>query len=158
MKWSVGTKIGAGYALALIILVILGLVSYRNTTGLIEAAQMKTHAYQVLENIENVLSVLKDAETGARGYIITGAERYLDPYQSGISTVHQTMQNLRELIADNSNQQQRIDALEPLITAKLTVLKEVIDLRKSKGFDAALKVVLTAVSYTHLRAHETRHD
>ena len=45
MKWSVGTKIGAGYALALAILLILGVVSYRNTTGLIEAAQMKAHTY-----------------------------------------------------------------------------------------------------------------
>jgi len=143
MKWSVGTKIGAGYALALIILVILGVVSYRTTTGLIDAAQMRAHSYQVLDSIEKVLSALEDAETGQRGYVITGEERYLDPYQSGIVTVHQTTQSLRELTADNPNQQQRIDALEPLITAKLTELKETIDLRKSKGFDAAVKVVLT---------------
>jgi len=143
MKWSVGTKIGAGYALALIILIILGLVSYRNTTGLIEAAKMETHTYQVLENLERVVSALKDAETGQRGYLITGKDRYLEPYQTGTSEVNQTIQHLRELTADNPKQQRRLDALGPLIAAKLAELKETIDLRKTKGFDAALKVVLT---------------
>jgi len=143
MKWTVGTKIAAGYALALIILVILGVVSYRNTTGLIEAAQMKTHTYQVIENLGRVLSNLKDAEAGQRGYIIIGEDRYLEPYQTGTSAVNETVQNLRALTADNPNQQRRIDALGPLIAAKLAELKETIALRKSKGFDAAVKVVRT---------------
>jgi methyl-accepting chemotaxis protein len=143
MKWSVGTKIAAGYALALIILAVLGVVSYRNTTGLIEAMQMSTHTHQVLENLERALSTLKDAETGQRGYIITGEDRYLEPYQSGTSAVNQTIQNLRGLTADNPNQQRRIDALEPLVAAKLAELKDTIDLRKNKGFDAAMKEVLT---------------
>jgi len=143
MKWSVGTKIGTGYSLALIILVILGLVSYRNTTGLIEAAKMETHTYQVLQNLERVLSTLKDAETGQRGYIITGSDRYLDPYRTGASDVNQTIKNLRALTEDNPNQQRRLDALGPLIAVKLAELKETIDLRKGKGFDAAVKVVRT---------------
>jgi methyl-accepting chemotaxis protein len=143
MKWSIGTKIGAGYALALIILVILGVVSYRTTTGLIDAAQMRAHSYQVLENLERVLSTLEGAETGQRGYIIVGEDRYLEPYQTGISAVNQAIQSLRELTADNPTQQQRLNVLEPLIVAKLAELKETIDLRKDKGFDAAVKVVRT---------------
>jgi methyl-accepting chemotaxis protein len=143
MKWSVGTKIGAGYALALMILVILGVVSYRNTTGLIDAAQMRAHSYQVLENLERVLSTLEAAETGQRGYIIVGEDRYLEPYQSGVSSVKQAIQNLRELTVDNPTQLQRLNALEPLIAVKLAELKETIALRKSKGFDAAVKVVRT---------------
>ena len=141
MKWSFGTKVFVGYALALIILVILGLVSYRNTTELIESEQMKTHSYQVLQNLAIVLSDLKDAESGQRGYILIGDDRYLEPYQTGISAVNQAVQNLRRLTADNPNQQRWIDALGPLIGAKLAELKETIDLRKGKGFDAAVKVV-----------------
>lgn len=143
MKWSIGAKIGAGYALALVILVILGAISYRNTTGFIEAAQMKVHTYQVLENLTRVLSILTDAETGQRGYILVGEDRYLEPYQTGTLVVSQTIQNLRKLTADNPNQQQRLDTLEPLIAAKLAELKETIDLRKSKGLEAAIQVVRT---------------
>ncbi|MDB5991457.1 MAG: chemotaxis protein [Herbaspirillum sp.] len=143
MKWSIGTKIGAGYALALMILVILGAVSYRNTTGLIEAGQMSAHTYQVLENQTKVLASLMDAETGQRGYVITGEDRYLEPYQSGTLAVNQAIQNLRKLTIDNPNQQQRIDALAAPIATKFAELKETIDLRKNKGFDAALQVVRT---------------
>ncbi|MES2366968.1 MAG: CHASE3 domain-containing protein [Pseudomonadota bacterium] len=143
MKWTIGTKIGAGYALALAMLVVLGTVSYRNTAGFIEAAQLRAHSYQVLDNLNKVLSALKDAETGQRGYIIVGEEPYLEPYQSGTAAVNKALQNLRNLTADNPNQQHRLDALAPLIAAKLSELKETIDLRKSKGFEAALQVVRT---------------
>jgi len=143
MKWTIGTKIGAGYALALFILAVLGMVSYRSTTGLIEAAQWRVHTYQVLENLADVLSALKDAETGQRGYIMVGEDRYLEPYQTGTAAVNAALQNLRHLTKDNLSQQHRIDALEPLIAAKLSELKETIDLRKSKGFEAALQVVRT---------------
>jgi methyl-accepting chemotaxis protein len=141
MNWSVGTKIGAGYALALVILVVLGVTSYRNTRGFIDAIDLKVHTYQVLGNLEGTLSVLQDAETGQRGYIIVGEDRYLEPYQAGTTAVKQTMQNLRSLTADNANQQRRLDALAPLIASKIAELKETIDLRKSKGFDAALQVI-----------------
>ncbi|MHB1271954.1 MAG: CHASE3 domain-containing protein, partial [Rhodanobacter sp.] len=143
MKWTIGTKIGAGYTLALAMLVVLGMVSYRNTTGFIEAAQMKVHSYQVLDNLNQVLSALQDAETGQRGYIIVGEDRYLQPYQAGTAAVNKALQNLRQLTADNPGQQQRLDALKPLIAAKFAELEETIDLRKSKGFDAALQVVQT---------------
>jgi len=70
MNWSVGRKIGAGYVLVLVILAILGLASYRNTNRFIEAIDLKDHTYQVLANLDGTLSVLQDAETGQRGYII----------------------------------------------------------------------------------------
>ncbi|MHB1174274.1 MAG: methyl-accepting chemotaxis protein [Sulfuriferula sp.] len=143
MKWNIGTKIGAGYALALAMLVVLGLVSYRNTTGFIEAEQMKAHSYQVLDNLNQVLSTLQDAETGQRGYIITGEDRYLEPYQAATAEESQTIRNLRRLTADNPSQQHRLDALGPLIAAKLSELKETIGLRKTKGFEAALQVIRT---------------
>ena len=141
MKWSVGTKIGAGYALALVILVILGAVSYQSTTRLIEAAQLRFHTYQILQNLERLISVMTDAETGQRGYVIVGEERYLEPYQTATAAVDQILQHLRGLTADNPKQQRRLDTLEPFIAGKIGELKETIDLRRSKGFDAALQVI-----------------
>jgi methyl-accepting chemotaxis protein len=141
MKWTVGTRIGAGYALALVILVILGTASYRSTTRLIEASELKTHTYVVLQNLGRVLSTMIDAETGQRGYIISGEERYLEPYQTAAAGVNQIVQNLRRLTADNPNQQRRLDVLDPLIASKFGELRETIDLRTKKGFEAALQVV-----------------
>ncbi|MGB7542047.1 MAG: CHASE3 domain-containing protein, partial [Burkholderiales bacterium] len=135
MKWTVGTKIGAGYALALVILVIFGAVSYRNTAELIEAIQMRARTHEILQNLDGVLSALQNAETGQRGYVITGEERYLEPYQTGTAMLNQTIQNLRRLTADNPNLQRRPDAVESLAVGKIGELKETIDLRRSEGFD-----------------------
>ncbi|HEV2247145.1 MAG TPA: CHASE3 domain-containing protein [Terriglobia bacterium] len=143
MKWTIGTKIGGGYALALAILAVIGFVSYRSTTRFIGSAEWVEHTHQVLQKLEALVSSLKDAETGQRGYLITGEERYLEPYRSANEAVDQMLKDLRKLAADNPSQQQRLDALEPLITSKFSELKETIDLRKNKGFQAVLQVVVT---------------
>ena len=141
MKWSVGTRIGAGYALALAVLVILGVVSYRTTIGFVAASARTVHSHDVLEKLANLLSDLQDAETGQRGFVITGEDPYLEPYRSGIANVSQTLQALRALTADNPNQQQRLERLQPLVAGKLAELKATIDLRNSKGFEVAAQAV-----------------
>jgi len=145
MKWTIGTKIGGGFTLALVALLVIGFVSYRSTTGLIETAGQVTHTHQVLENLDQLLSLLKDAETGQRGYLITGEDRYLQPYTAALGQIDQTIKEIRNLTSDNPHQQQRIDKLEPLVAEKLAELKETIDVRKDpqKGFETAKQIVLT---------------
>lgn len=143
MNWSVGKKIGSGYALAVIILIILGVVSYRNTSEFIEAAKLRSHTYQILENLEKGLSSIKDAETGQLGYILVGEDQYLETFQVGASGVNQYMLNLRSLVSDNPAQKQGLDILESLIAAKLAELDDTVNLRKNKGLEAALQVVRT---------------
>jgi methyl-accepting chemotaxis protein len=99
----------------------------------------------VQTGLADLLSELKDAETGQRGYIITGVDSYLEPYQSALGAVKGTIENVRKLTADNANQQRRLGALSPLIDAKLAELKQTIDLRRSEGLDAATKIVLSNV-------------
>lgn len=141
MNWSVGTKIGAGYALALFMLFSLGVISYQTTTELVHVAELRSRAHEVLLELDAVLSGLTDAETGQRGYVIVGEERYLEPYQTGTRATNQAIVNLRRLTADNPNQQRRLDALELIVASKIAELNETIDLRKTKGFDAALQVI-----------------
>lgn len=143
MKWSIGTKIGAGFALALVALVVLGTLSYRSTTGLAQSNDWVTHTYQVIGDLEAVLSDLKDAETGQRGYIIAGEDSYLQPYDQAISQVDQRLKEARDLTSDNPRQQKRLDALQLLVASKFAELKATIDLRRNQGFDAAVKVVKT---------------
>src|SRR5207249_5949317 len=100
MKWSVGTKIGGGFFLALLILAVIGLASYRSTTELVEAAEWRSHTYDVLRHLERVLSTLKDAETGQRGFVITGEERYLEPYQTAAGQIQERVKDLRKLTGD----------------------------------------------------------
>jgi methyl-accepting chemotaxis protein len=141
MKWSVGTKIGTGYVVALLIMLAIGVVSYRSTNVLINNASWVTHTYQVLDNLEGVLSLMKDAETGQRGYIITGEETYLEPYQVAIKLIDQKVKEIRALTADNPQQQRRLDTLEPLVEKRLVILKERLELRRNKGFEVTAEAV-----------------
>lgn len=141
-KWSVGTKIGSGFALALAIMTLIGAVSYRSTTEFIQSADSVAHTDLVLRKLELVLSRLKDAETGQRGYLLTGEERYLEPYNGASSAVASLLAEIGRLTADNVNQQRRLASLEPLISSKFSELKETIDLRKNKGLEATLSIVL----------------
>src|SRR5947209_7198525 len=142
---TIGKKIALGFGFTLAILVVFGFFSYRSTAKLIETNRIVAHTHEVLTDLEALLSLMKDAETGQRGYIITGEERYLEPYQAALVNLNQASKNLRRLVADNPDQQRRLDALEPFIAQKLDELKETIDLRKEKekGFDAALRVIRT---------------
>jgi methyl-accepting chemotaxis protein len=151
-RWTVGMKIGAGFGLALAILMVIGGVSYRNTVTLTETAESVAQTHRVLEHLEAVFSDMKDAETGQRGYIITGSERYLEPFRVAQGAIAQDLKALRDLIRD-VNQQRRLDSLESLINGKdgkLAELQETIDARRdtAKGFAAALQIVSTGKGKT----------
>jgi methyl-accepting chemotaxis protein len=139
--WTFGRKIAAGFALAFLMLAAIGSVAYRSISSLSSTSQLVTHTHQVLEHIADVLSLLKDAETGQRGYVITGDEAFLDPYQTGTANVHTVVKELRELTVDNPNQQKRVDEAEPLIAVKLAELKQTVDLRRKGNLEETTKIV-----------------
>lgn len=143
MKWSVGTKVGAGYAVALVILVALGLFAYRDTTDMIKSVYWRVHTYKVLDNVQSLVSALKDAETGQRGFLLVGDAAYLQPYQNALGVIDSKMNILRQLTADNPAQQARLNQIQSLIVRKLAELKKTIDLQKKDRFKAALKIVQT---------------
>jgi len=140
-NWTFGRKIAAGFAVSLVLLIAIGAVAYRGINKLTTIGQWVTHTHEVLEHIAGVLSSLKDAETGQRGYVITGDEAFLEPYNTGSGEVLNVTKELRKLTLDNPNQQKRIDAAEPLIAAKLAELKQTIDLRRSGNIDETNKII-----------------
>ena len=143
MKWSVGTKIGSGFALALVIMVIIGAVAHRSIGTLTETAGWVDHTHIVLERLATLIQALVDAETGQRGYIITGENNYLEPYQASFGVIDKDVRDLRELTKDNANQQHRLDLLQPMVAERIASLKEGVALRKEKGFEGARDWVAT---------------
>jgi len=143
VKWKMGNRLVlAGFCIATAILVFVGWQSYRNTARFAEAAQWREHTYEVLNSLDNAIGRLSDAETGQRGYLLTGDEAYLEPYRAAIKNIDQIIGDLKNLTSDNPNQQKRIQILEPVVEKKLAELQMTIDLRKSEGFAAANRAVL----------------
>jgi methyl-accepting chemotaxis protein len=142
MKIRVGAKISSGFALALIIQIFIGLVSYRHIQNLSDTAQWVKHTHIVRHELNDLLSAIQDAETGQRGFIITGKESYLEPYNSGIDSIQSILSKIKSLTSDNPSQQQRIDALKPRVEDKIRDLERAITIRKGEnGLEAAIAVV-----------------
>jgi CHASE3 domain sensor protein len=134
----------AGFLLLMGVVVANACASFWNISTLAATNRLTVHTHEVLTQIEETLSLLKDAETGQRGYLITGETRYLQPYEDAVAVagIHQRFKRLRELTADNASQEARTDRLERLIAARFDELNVTIALRKEKGFETARGVVV----------------
>jgi methyl-accepting chemotaxis protein len=143
MRFSIGTKLWLGFAPIVLVLAVVGVTSYRSTAKQSETAAWVAHTHVVLTRLAALLSSLQDAETGQRGYVITGEDRYLEPYRLSLPHIDSQLGELRRLTADNPAQQQRLDQLTPLVGLKLKALNEAIQARHAMGFDAARRVLLT---------------
>jgi signal transduction histidine kinase/CheY-like chemotaxis protein/CHASE3 domain sensor protein len=80
------------------------------------------HTYQVIDRLQGVLNDVQEAETGQRGFIITGQDRFLQPYRDGISKAQGDLKEFRHLTADNPGQQVRARMLDALVTARFKAL------------------------------------
>lgn len=143
MRPSFEKWLSAGVVAALVVQAALSAASYFNTFALAGSDERITHTLDVLEQFEEIDGRLAAAEAGQRGYLITGDERFLEPYNLADTTVYETLANLRQLTADNPNQQRRLDQLESLIIARLDYARQTIEARRAWGFEAAQAMVLT---------------
>lgn len=99
------------------------------------SATWQTHTLNVLNKKESLLSALISAETHQRGYLLTGNEVFLTPYLADVRSVSETLDELRQLTGDQTDQQARLTKLAPMIDARIDRLQEGIALRK--GGDTA---------------------
>lgn len=137
-------RLGAlGFALSFVVLV--GLLAMTAWVGVAEsrAFDSVSHTREVQTQLTLLLSTLQDAETGQRGYLLTGLDEYLEPYESAQLVIAGVVAELRSLTADNPRQHERLALIEPLITEKFDELGETISLLTSDGVDEALAVVTT---------------
>lgn len=120
----------AGLAGALLLLAAIAVVSVRHIDTLTESGRRVGLTHAVIGEIEQVLAALQDAETGQRGFLITGDDRFLDPYNAALARIPGQIRALRERTLDNPQQQASIGRIEAMSKEKLAALKEGIDRRR----------------------------
>ncbi len=147
MKRTVSMKIGGVLALALTALVLVGTQSYRATCRLIADAGWVTHTQQVREEVSSLLAGLHEAETHQRGYLLTGRSNYLESAQAAAKHAEDRLASLRQLTADNANQQRRLDKMEPLIKDRIGALTDGEEVRTEKGLEAAAEYAVSGVGH-----------
>ncbi|MCA0201795.1 MAG: methyl-accepting chemotaxis protein [Proteobacteria bacterium] len=137
-----GRRLAIGFGFAAFVLLLVAAVSYKTTNDLIENERLVSHTQEMRTNLVRVVSALHTAETGQRGYILTGREEYLDVYEDGIAAVKPAFDALKQLGTDQS-QQQRLSTLEQAVESRISVMRLGIQLRRDQGFEAGQKHVMS---------------
>jgi signal transduction histidine kinase/ActR/RegA family two-component response regulator len=105
------------------------------------AEDLVDHSWQVRQAVTQLLGAVKDAETGQRGYLLTGDPQYLQPYFQARRDISSLEKQLSELVASNPTHQKQLSALYPLIDAKLDELSSTIQGRMEHHSDVAMAMV-----------------
>lgn len=132
------------FALLALLLLVNGANSYRTNRALIlnESRVQKTQF--LLTSLKDTFSALQDAETGQRGYLITGGDaEYLEPYESAVQEIRSRREELRSLDSELAEQRERIEELGRLIDLKMVEMAEVVALVAQDREQAALRLVAT---------------
>jgi CheY-like chemotaxis protein/CHASE3 domain sensor protein len=130
-----------GFVVAVVAVLASSYFSHEALDTREEAVRLVTHTRQVLEDLQTLQASVRDAETGQRGYLITGNENYLEPYLNARAALPLWLKSVRTLTADNNIQQRRLSLLDELVQTKLQELEQTIELRRSGKLDEALLVV-----------------
>jgi signal transduction histidine kinase/CHASE3 domain sensor protein len=141
-RWNTYSAVQAGYVAALICLAAISVAAYVNLQRLTVRSAWVSHTDQVIAHLQQLLSVAINAESAARGYVITGDAVYVEPFEESRQHIAQDCRVLRALTADNVEQQRSIDELQSAIDARLAVLNELVAARGSRGFDAARQLMV----------------
>ena len=152
MTWPARRKLTAGFALALAILAVNALFSYRNTWELVEDGHWVVHTLEVLNRLDELTSTIKDVETRQHAYLIIGEESAAAEFEADLARIGDEIKGLRSETADNVRQQGRIGALEGGVRQYVSALREAINVRRREGFPAAQRELQSGASSGRRRA------
>ncbi|KSB89387.1 hypothetical protein AS593_23440 [Caulobacter vibrioides] len=128
-------------ALSVLALLVLGAATVLAARSYEQRLDSVRHTVDVQRKLMVVLSDLQDAETGQRGYLLTGKEIYLTPYRAARDQVAVDVAELEKLVADNPEQVRAVDALRPLMRSKFEELDATVALRRQGRESEALDII-----------------
>ncbi len=127
------------FAISIIVLLFIAAVTYRQINELTDSGKWVVHTHELKEELENMFSQVKDAETGQRGFMITNDSAFLEPYTGAREKVYRSFANLKSLTADNPEQQKNLDTLYKQIEARFAFLANSTDLHYSHALPGQIR-------------------
>lgn len=130
-----------GFVAAAIAVMVIALLFQRVLDDRSVAAERVTHTVTLNAKLETLVSTVKDAETGQRGFLLTNESEYLQPYVTARDDIKSQIAELGELIGDDATQQRRLASTGSVLADKFAELEETIALQRDGKPDAALAIV-----------------
>lgn len=140
MKITLSQKILAGFIACTVILIAIGIFSYRNSEEFIDTNKRVNHTHEVLNEFDQFFSATLDIESAERGFVITGNEAFLEPFNNARIAINEHLNKVKSLTLNNPVQQKNIELLQKQIELKEKHLNEIIDIRK-KDFEKAKEII-----------------
>ncbi|MRX67368.1 sensor histidine kinase [Flavobacterium resistens] len=139
MKWipnfNSSNSLRVIFVIAVFILLFLSSIAYKHNQDLNESSKLVMHTYEINIQLERLMSAIKDAETGQRGYIITRNGRFLAPYLYSRDKVNASFITLKKLTADNPIQQRNLENLFKLIIQRFVSFENCLKYSDPKTYD-----------------------
>ena len=139
------TFVWTGLLTAIVLLLAITSVSWIQFREVKIAQSWVEHTQEVSLLLEQILRSFNDAETGQRGYLLTGDADYLEPFDAASKINQSLIAELRQLTADNPNQQARIEILEEIGSRKMAELSQTVRLHRLGQHDEAIKIVRSSL-------------
>jgi PAS domain S-box-containing protein len=136
-------KVPLAFGVASAILLIVGVLSYRSIIVSSETDRWVRHTQEVLENLSQLEVSMETIASSIRGFVLTGKDSYLEPYQAARSSIEKYQAAVHSLTADNPIQQRRLSVLERIAVARMERAEINIDLRRTQGVEAATNSIQT---------------
>ncbi|RZK40584.1 MAG: hypothetical protein EOO90_14480 [Pedobacter sp.] len=146
MKISFINRPISGFIISIVFTIATSAFSFYSIEKFFKSEQWVEHTNMVRGKLESIISKMKDAETGQRGFLLTGNEVFLEPYSKSEMLVRSAFDTVRVLTADNGAQQSELRGLMELIDAKFDLLKSTIAQKRQGGLVSA-EVLLMGKSY-----------
>jgi methyl-accepting chemotaxis protein len=143
VSWTFGRKLGTGFGLAGVVLLVIALFGYRSTHHLIENERMVAHTHEVRSHLARLRVLLVEAETAQGRYIITGTDAFLQAFARAVQELPKALDEVRGMTADNATQQRRLQTAAETLRKRIARMEQVIADRKSDGFAKAQASVLS---------------
>ena len=128
---------------AIAAIILVAILSYRAHLDYVAGGQQVAHSIEVMAQLHGLLATMKDAETGQRGFILTGEDRYIAPYMHASAVWEGKIAAVRALLSGNAEQERRLLALEHLCAEKFAELSRTIVLRRQGETAEAIALVRT---------------
>ncbi|CAM3866939.1 CHASE3 domain-containing protein [Paracidovorax anthurii] len=155
MRWSNFRKMAVSLPLALLAASALVGINEAGYARSNEAVHALSHTYVTRAALNRMMQNMLDAETGLRGYLLTGDERYLQPYQKAASTIDANLEELRGIFAASPEDQEDFTQLSRQISRKMSELDLSLRLRRQNNDDAWKFVLSTDVGKENMDAIRT---
>lgn len=152
MQWSRFKKIAFSLPIAVVATIALITINEVGSRSSVNALERMEQKQNMRNSVTQLLQSMLDAETGNRGYLLTGDERYLEPYERAIATVNSNLDQLRGLVAASPPDLSEFAILSRQISRKLSEMDLSVRLRRQGNEDAWKFVLSTDVGLENMQA------